>query len=317
MSTPKVAPLSKLDLTDIVREVPEYLSFSKLNTYHDCGEKYRLSYIEKVPREAAGALIGGIAVHETIQLAEREDWWLAEDALESLATPMAVQFRKTFDEQAVRAAGTVRGRLIEDDPDTEMDLINLDAIKWGGRGQSEDYPWWMVNGPLMLQRYAATRRAMVAEGWGVVEGGVEMKVIADLPGVPIPLIGYLDKFLMHEGGEPLIVDYKTGKVGNAEPFQFATYAAMIKATRGIDVTRGSAIFLRSASAESRVQPIEFELLIPRMAERYANLAKMLAAGVYDPNPRAYCSGCGVRDYCWYWKGTQGEQPLGTEGSQGE
>jgi CRISPR/Cas system-associated exonuclease Cas4 (RecB family) len=282
---PEPASVRSLDFIQEKR----HLSFSQLSTYSECGEKYRLRYVEGVPTKPSGALIGGKAVHETIEVAEREDWWKDEENFFPSDAPAIATYREILERHVEEAT---------------------EEIRWGGRGQGEDYPWWIKNGEFMLRRYRATREAMDASGWGVVQGGVEMRVLADLPGVSVPVLGFLDKFLMHEGGETIIVDYSTGRVGGKNAFQFATYSRLLYLAREITCTRGVAIYLRAGDANKRVEAMQFEPLVDHMDETYANLYRGIEAELFIPNPSSFCSSCFVNQYCWSWMGSQGKEPLG-------
>lgn len=309
------------DLSTII-EPRRNLSFSQLSTYQQCGLKYDLSYNQRAPREPSGAFLGGGSIHKTIERSEAEGWWLeAENFLASDSVGLAA-WHRIFD-VAVMEAGPTLGEITGWDERREaLDRLEgkeraaaIDAglafVRWAGRGQGEDYPWWHKQGEFMLRRYQATRLAMLENEWSPIEGGVEMRVVANLEGVPIPVVGYLDKFLMREFvdretgevGDSIIVDYKSGKVGNAEPLQFATYSTLLRIARGLDVRRGVAIYLRAPDAEKRVQAVEFEGLLPNVEPLFAGLARGIEAGLYLPNPNAFCPGCSVRASCWYWSGT--------------
>lgn len=268
-----------------IREPRRHLSFSQLNVYDSCSEKYRLSYVENAPREPQGAFLGGIAVHETIAQSETVGWWPEEEPFADPSAVAIAYFLRTLHDQVDKNGGE-------------------DAIRWGGRGGGETLAWWEKQGEFMLRRYQLTRVGMEAEGWGSVEGGTEMRVIAELPGVSSPVIGYLDKFMMHEGGEPLILDWKAGRVGWVEPMQFATYANLVERARGIRVTRGVVVFLRAPEPAKRVQAVHFEPLIDRMPDVFAKMVAGIEAGIFAPHPSSFCSSCSVRESCWYWRGTR-------------
>jgi putative RecB family exonuclease len=285
------APRVTTELEDLGVVPRPNLSYSRLHTYQDCGERYRLTYIEKVPQAPSGALITGRTIHAAIERSEHEGWWQDEAAFTQEDSP-AIAYWLTITEKAIEEAG------------------GLEVIQWSGRKSArfpdgEDWTWWRINGQFMLRRYRLTRLAMVENGWGVVEGGVEMQVQAVLHG-GVPVVGYLDKFLMHEGGEPLIVDYKAGKIGNLNPYQFATYARLLKLARGIEVHRGVGVFLRAADAERRVQHVEFDGITDHMDEVYGQLARGIEAGDFMAKPSYLCGSCGVRGSCWYWVGTHPE-----------
>ena len=289
--------MTQLEAAGIVgRHDEPHLSFSQLQTYLDCGVKFKLSYIDKVPREPQGALIGGSLIHRIIELSEREEWWFDDanfmseyvDPEGNVDAPgVAIRaFLKGFDSDIAEAGG-------------------VDAIRWGGRGQGEDYAWWRKQGEFMLRRYQQTRMTMFNSGWETIPGGTEQRVEAHLPGVSTPVVGYLDKFMMHEAGEPVIVDWKTGRIGNADPRQFATYSRLKQEITGILVTRGIAVFLRAADAERRVGAVTFAGLVDRMPQSYADLVRGIEAGIFAPRPSDFCKSCAVRASCWYWQATEG------------
>lgn len=53
-------------------ELPPHVSYSALTTYLDCGWKYYLSRIEKVPERPTWYLVGGSAVHEATEVYDKE-----------------------------------------------------------------------------------------------------------------------------------------------------------------------------------------------------------------------------------------------------
>lgn len=287
--------------TERAIEPRRHLSFSQLNTFLDCGEKFRLKYVVGAPQETGGAMIAGRAVHETIEESELRGWWQepadAEPDPFFAADSEGIEFfRARLDAQVKEAGGAER-------------------IRWGGRqiaGQREDYPWWITNGAFMLRRYAASRQAFHESGWRSAPGGTEMRVTVPLEGIEQPLLGYIDKFLMQEVDldsgeimpEPAIVDWKTGKVGSINPMQFATYATLLELGPQIVTSIGLAVFLRAGDADRRVQPVRFAPIVPRMKEVYASLVEGVESGrQFVPNPHAWCSSCEVRESCWYFMGT--------------
>ena len=277
-------PEQSLTTLGVVRDQGPHLSVSQLNSYHDCSLKYQLKYVDRVPKEASGAMIAGIAVHRAIEACELEGWWPDAELFQGPAAPGPATFLQVFHTLIRDARGPIR---------------------WGGNPSgSENADWWDFNGVIQMQRYQHARVAMAGNGWGVAEDRTEYRVEVQFDGVSRPVVGYLDKFLVHEGGEPIIVDWKTGKVGYADPMQFATYARALEIVRGIHVTRGMAIFLRAAKAASAVRHMVFTDLIPRVDGIYAAMERSMDAGVYTPNTKAWCDTCEVRESCWYFKGSR-------------
>ena len=71
--------------------LPSALSWSQLSTWADCGEKWRLSKLERVPEIPQGALIAGREIHAAIAQAEPESMWQREDARDPDG-PIAARF---------------------------------------------------------------------------------------------------------------------------------------------------------------------------------------------------------------------------------
>ena len=46
-----------------MNKIPEYISYSGMTTFNDCGEKYRLTRVEKVDEGNAYFFAGGTSVH--------------------------------------------------------------------------------------------------------------------------------------------------------------------------------------------------------------------------------------------------------------
>lgn len=266
-----------------------HLSWSRISTWRRCGEQYRLRYIEQVPPEPSGAMIGGSAVHATIAEAEEREWW-RDSALWSEDGVAIAWFLADLDRRLAEAG---------------------DGVRWGGRKTrefpgGEDRTWWERSGPMMLRRYAALRRDLAEEGWGLVEGGAEMQVTVPLDDLP-PLLGFVDAFLAHASGEPVILDWKTGQVGRADVMQLATYAWLIARARGITVERGALVYLRATDRARQMQQVDLRPLVPHVEETVRAAARGIAEGIWVPNPGPMCVACSVRAGCWYGATLDGEE----------
>lgn len=259
----------------------DHLSWSRIQTWLQCGERYRLRYVEGVPASPHGALIGGSAVHATIARSEELRWWEHEepwtDGGEATAHYLAELARR------IEEAGEVR---------------------WGGRKtrefpNGEDRTWWERTGPMMLRRYAALRRDMDADGWGLVDGGAEMQVTVPLgDGVP-PLLGYVDAFLAHRSGEPIVLDWKTGQVGGGDVMQLAIYAWLIGRGRGIEVDVGTFVYLRTPARDRQVQRVDVRTIVPHVEEAVLAAHRGIQVGAFVARPGPFCRTCPVREACWY------------------
>lgn len=55
-------------------DLPDYVSYSALTTWSDCGWKYILTRSLKVPEQPSFWLAGGSAVHEATEISDLAKW---------------------------------------------------------------------------------------------------------------------------------------------------------------------------------------------------------------------------------------------------
>lgn len=274
-----------------------HLSFSQLNTYSSCAYKFKLMYIDRVPREPQGSWLGGKSVHGAIEDAETLELWQptgeVDESLSDTGTAQVVRyFGKRF-ERAVEEAG------------------GPDAVRWGGSGGTEHYLWWQKNGPQMCRRYVIARRALDASGWVGVATGIEVRLEAEIGGRNV--LGYIDRYLMREVNpetgetdEPTVIDWYTGRIGGKDPRQFATYAGLLERHKGIVTTRGIAVYLRTADPDKQIQVVNFAGLVPMLDQIYGDLVRGIDEGFFPTKPSDYCFSCSVRAYCEEFQAVNGE-----------
>lgn len=261
----------------------EYLSFSRLNTYDTCGERFRLKYVDRVPSIPSGAALGGSAVHKVIETSELEGWW-----------------EKDFEDAVMLLTNAFRGVF--------KDLVNAEGgvakMRWGGRKSKqyplgEDFQWWdRYAGNLFLRRYLSVRKLDAKAGWQLLEGGVEMEVGADLDGRYIK--GFIDALgYVTEDGEIVIRDWKTGTW--LQPFQLAVYAWLIRQGRGLTVTRGQIGYLRGAHAENWIKEYDLTEWVELVPRKFTDLVRGIEAQIFPIQPSNLCASCMVRPYCAYGK----------------
>jgi CRISPR/Cas system-associated exonuclease Cas4 (RecB family) len=268
------------------------LSHTRISTYSDCGEKFRLQYlVEGLEREPQGALLGGISVHDTVERMERDGLALDEHAYES--DGIAQVYFTTRLNQHVEEAGGV------------------DAIRWGGQRskafpEGKNYDWWSLYGPGMVRRYHETRLADEMVGLEVV--GVEMEVNALLPSGTY-LTTRIDQLLRVKDGDEVYIirDWKTGMPRPASKLQAAIYGYAVRQTIGVKVTRGQISYL--ALSQPRIDDFDVQTLTDVALGWVEQVERGMDQGIYVMNPGGYCASCSVRAAC-SWGQTLSEEASG-------
>lgn len=261
-----------------------YLSWSRLSKWSDCGERYRLTYIEGVEGEPSGAAIAGKAIHQVIHEAEASQAWADDDNF-------AIQFSfvEHFTEAVEQAGGP-------------------EACRWGGRKDkdgrpNEDYQWWIqYAGPLFLARYAAIRNDDAEAGIELYPEGVELEVAIDVEGRHV--VAYIDQLLVTRDGEAFVRDWKSGTM--LEPIQLGVYSWMLEQTPGLPgVDLGQLAYLRGTDRSKQLKHYDLRAwreLVPRMMQ---DLIQGVEAGIFPLRPSPFCVACGVRAACDYGRTLDG------------
>ncbi len=145
-----------------------HLSYSSITAYLDCPENWRRKYIAKEPTQSSPALVFGSAFHNT---------------LEKLVVDPKIDPLSMWGEAWGKA---LEGQSIFWGTDTPEEIFN-DGIR-------------MFSNKELLDEVRKIKPGY-DEGGALIERKVELRV----PGVPVPVIGYIDVIL--EDGTP--ADFKT------------------------------------------------------------------------------------------------------------
>lgn len=255
-----------------------YLSWSRLNKYSNCGESYRLAYINELPSEPSGPAIAGKAIHQTIAVSEASEAW---------AIPEIAWMNQTFAEYftlAVVAAG------------------GPDACRWGGRKDrdgrpAEDYNWWLsYASDLFLRRYSAVRERDQRNGLTLLPNGVELEVAIDLNGRHF--VSYMDMLLVDADGQAIVRDWKTGTM--VDPVQLGVYSYVLEHSElGLTIDQGEIGYLRGNDHDKWIRSYDLaplRALVPRLLD---DLIRGVEAKIYPLRPSPFCAACGVRAACAY------------------
>lgn len=250
-----------------------YLSFSSMESWLNCGEKYRLEKVVKVAQTPAWYLLGGSAVHEATELLDLgkvdtpdEAWQIAWD--KQLAT--------VEDESVVRAGGRA-------------------SKAWPNK---ENKDWWAENGLVMVRDYHGHMQQMLADGWTIL--GIETPFNLDLGGVLIR--GFIDRVMANPNGEAEVHDIKAGTREPAWTLQLGVYAHGAEQALGIRPSVGRYYMARTASL---TQPASLLHYTPdRLTDWFGKARQAIEAEVFVPHVTSMCVSCSVRDFCAAVGGTK-------------
>lgn len=247
-----------------------------MSTYRQCGEMYRLKYIERIPEDPAVWSIGGTAFHSLAEQLLRghgsADW--AEAWFEALHDTV-----KRHEERAGVPA-----------PPTN---------KWrrGNRGR-EGVAWWHEQLPQMVARFEQWW-ANQAAGLNVLElagqPALELRIETELGGVPIVAIP--DALVVDEHGQLDVLDYKSGRNAPKDALQLSVYRAAVYQHTGLLASWG--LYYMSRAGEVIPWDLTKGPSPEQIGDMFADFDTRETAGDYAPNPGKHCSYCGVRDHCIY------------------
>jgi len=262
----------------------EHLSYSSISSYLLCPRAWRFHYLDQIETPTSPALIFGSAFHETV-----EDW-LATRICEDMGDIPLVDFwQRQWKMQLERNAD--RG------------------INWG-----KDNPEAMNN--LGIRMFSDPDTVALVDSLQplVIEEQVqiERKVTLQVPGVPVPVIGYVD--MIEQDGVPC--DFKTSarswsqKQAN-EQMQPAFYlAALNQFGYPLAQDNGGYTFRYYTFIKTKTPKCQIWGTTRTAQDLFwlfgliADVWHGIEGGVFPPNPGTWK--CGPR-YCDYWDICRGGQ----------
>jgi putative RecB family exonuclease len=202
------------------------------------------------------------------------DLWL--DAWERLTTR---QIASTGQETALWRAG---GRATKDNPD------------------KENGDWWAQQGAQMVQNWIDWReQSHGLQLWVTPQGipAIELALNVELEGVPVKMA--LDRLMVNQSGDLIVVDLKTGKNTPSSSFQLGMYAVGMELTFGIRPKYGTYWAARDGVTTELIELDQWTI------ERAGSIVKMFdnarKAGIFVPN-FDHCKMCNFTNVCKYQNG---------------
>lgn len=272
-------------------------SWTQLETFTDCGIKYRARYVDRLPRRPAWWSVAGGVFHEIARSFETDRAIIerelgGDEAIAVLAEQgwtadgAAARFGPAFDEAIERLVAET------DVPQTDWLTANQ------GR---EGRQWWYDNGGEQVAGYvkaalASDERPVAIDGSPLLEA----KITRELGG-PL-VVGYLDHVAVNHAQRRIkIKDYKTGSRIPSDPGQLDTYAGLLASLRDEIGLPGYEVWGEYWQARKAVSAGARRLDTPERAaaieQRFADFDRVERTGVYLARPSDFCVSCEVRDAC--------------------
>lgn len=256
---------------------PSYRSYSQLDVYRQCPEKFFWKYIQRIPEDPAVWSVGGTTFHAVAEQYLRGD------------------LGHVPSDQQVWAAWTTAWTEAQQEYLDKGADPDLSRWRKANRGR-EDAGWWMANGYRMVREFIEWKRSAGA-GLQVFDldgtPGLEYRFTVDLGGVTVLAIP--DWLAIDEHGQLDVVDYKTGKPPKS-PLQLRVYAAVVEAATGMRPTFGLYYMARD------VQLLTTDLSrssTDEITEMFVDFDTRERDGDYKPTPGEACKFCPFKPRCSY------------------
>jgi len=179
-------------------------------------------------------------------------------------------------------------------PKNEAELIQLfrDDLASAGIREKYQHELYEKQGVAQLQGFLASAQSVSAQDILHTEESFEIHI------GPITVVGRIDRIDQRPDGTVAVVDYKTGKAKDQEDadesLQLSLYAIAAKEKWGYTV--GSLIF-HNLQENVPVITVRSEGGLLAARARVEDVAKKIAAGIFDAKPGIHCNFCAYRSLC--------------------
>jgi putative RecB family exonuclease len=250
-----------------------YLSASRLKSYLTCPLRFYFEKVLQIKKPTSPAAHLGKAVHAGLATYHTALWRGGDTSADFIAGRFTAEFAKLEEAQPVR---------------------------WVDDERAES----LANGGRLIRAYLDDETPRHRPK----PIGVEVKLEATIPGIPIRLVGVAD--LIHTGNR--LTDFKTtGVTPNPvleawqHELQLTAYDLLIEENTGDPVSESELVWLVKTKTPKIIRQV-----LPAPDEvkrsRFAALAEVYVRGVerkdYHPAPGQHCAWCQFRNECGKWKG---------------
>ncbi len=273
----------------------ERTSFSALNSYLECGEKYRRKKILGHPEVPGWALVGGKAVHE---VTERYDWHVIQGgAAEEFNWELEFQF--------------VFNRMVTEE--TANSGVTPDQWRVSGKATTawpdkETPEFWASQGPKFARTWGAWRAANPGyQFWVDPDGqvGIEAEFLIEFGGTPV--LAFVDR-IMTLGDDLAVIDIKSGRTMPENILQLELYASCVDLKYGVRPTLGGFYDARKGRMV-HMEQLGGAIGTMDVVELVDGFITQAETGVFLPKPGRQCTYCSYRHNCaWAQSLTFGLRP---------
>lgn len=261
----------------------EHLSYSSITNYLYCPQSWKRKYLDKAPTFSTPELVFGTAWHGTVQAA------IQGDGTRLLVDLWREQWQKAITEP------------------TELELMADPRRRWTPIVWMENTPETFENDGIKMLSSDVVKDAVRQMFLTYVDGQIEQKVELRVPGVPVPIVGYID--VVSSSGK--IGDIKTSKASwtpdkAASELQSLFYLAALNQA-GVNThnwTFTHHVFVKTKTPQYQElkhshKPTEIFWLFGMIQKIWAGIE----AGVFPENPTGWK--CGPK-YCDFWSDCRGK-----------
>ena len=256
----------------------DHLSYSSISSYLMCAANWKMHYIDKIKTPTSPALVFGSAFHNTV-----------EEFVSTRNTEFARDMETIWLEKWQKETNF---------KDENEQLIPRQDIDWGG-----DTPEYHCNEGLRLLTNPEILNGILSIQAATDEAGVmvERKVELNVPGVPIPIIGYIDIIQ----SDLTSADFKTSSISwseekaNAETQSLFYLAAMNQLGMPTPEWKFTHfVFVKTKTPKfQKLEHYHNPAQLMWLFKMIQNVWKGIEAGIFPENPTGWkCS----QNWCEYW-----------------
>lgn len=268
--------------------VPPHFSYSSLSSYMQCGQRYYLEKIARVPEVPSWWFVGGRAVHEVTEVYDVDRKNFEKSGLVQLWTEV---FTREVEAQSARF------------PDL---TVWRTAGKKKTRPDGEDYLAWMDIGPQFVQNYIDWQAGTDWKLWdgAVVDfdpetGECETALAVELP-LEIEVGGWMmrgsvDRVYEVPNGELVVVDLKTGSRMPDNDLQLGTYRVGMEVQYGQRPKYGM-YFMNRLNKSSQLYDLS-NYTVDSIGQMGVQFKRGIKNKVFLPHKTALCPYCPVNNGC--------------------